>query len=167
LHHKHAYRRGNTYDPRGMERFRAKLGGDDGERPLVELPFDAKATFGKARAPVRGTVNGTEFRSTVAVYGGKSYVGFRRELRDEAGIEIGDEVEVELELDDAPREVELPPELEGLLAGDLKARESFERLSYTHKREYAEWISEAKKEETRQRRLARAREMLRAGTKHP
>jgi hypothetical protein len=65
-----------------------------------------------------------------------------------------------LELDDAPREVELPPEL-------AEAREEFERLSYTHKREYAEWIAGAKREETRRRRAAKAVEMLRAGTKHP
>jgi hypothetical protein len=143
-----------------MKAFRARLGGEAGERPLVELPFDAKEAFGKARAPVRGRVNGTEFRTTVAVYGGRFYVGFKTELRKAAGVEIGDEVEVELELDDAPREVELPPEL-------AEAREEFERLSYTNKREYAEWISGAKREETRQRRAAKAVEMLRAGTNHP
>jgi hypothetical protein len=150
-----------------VERFRAKLGGDDGEKPLVELPFDAKAALGKARAPVRGRVNGTGFRTTVAVYGGRSYVGFRTDLRERAGIATGDQVEVELELDDAPREVELPPDLEGLLAGDLKARAAFEGLSFTHRREYAEWIASAKKGETRHRRLAKAQQMLRAGTKHP
>jgi bifunctional DNA-binding transcriptional regulator/antitoxin component of YhaV-PrlF toxin-antitoxin module len=167
MHHKHDYRRRNTYDASGMERFRARLGGEEGERPLVELPFDARASFGKARAPVRGRVNGVEFRNTVAVYGGRSYVGFNKELRERAGIEMGDDVEVELELDDAPREVELPPELEGLLAGDRKAREFFEGLSFTHRREYAEWIAGAKKDETRRRRLTRTHEMLRARKKHP
>jgi Bacteriocin-protection, YdeI or OmpD-Associated/Domain of unknown function (DUF1905) len=150
-----------------MERFRAKLGGAEGERPLVELPFDAKATFGKGRAPVRGRVNGADFRTTVAAYGGRSYVGFNTALRERAGIAMGDDVEVELELDDAPREVELPPELERLLAEDPESREFFDGLSYTHRREYAEWIASAKKEETRERRLGKAREMLRAGAKHP
>jgi bifunctional DNA-binding transcriptional regulator/antitoxin component of YhaV-PrlF toxin-antitoxin module len=150
-----------------MGRFRAKLGGEEGERPLIELPFDAKEEFGKARAPVRGRVNGADFRSTVAVYGGKFYVGFNKELRERAGIEIGDDVEVEVELDDAPREVELPAELEGMLAADPKARGNFDSLSYTHKREYVEWITGAKQDETRQRRMRKALEMLRAGTKHP
>jgi bifunctional DNA-binding transcriptional regulator/antitoxin component of YhaV-PrlF toxin-antitoxin module len=150
-----------------MERFRAKLGGDEGERPLVELPFDARATFGKARAPVRGRVNGAKFRSTVAVYGGHAYVGFNKELRERAGIAMGDDVEVELELDSEPREVELPPELERALAGDAEAKEAFDGLSYTHRREYAEWVAGARKPETRERRLGKAVEMLLAGAKHP
>ncbi len=150
-----------------MERLRAKLGGNEGERPVVELPFDAKATFGKARAPVRGRVDGAEFRSTVAVYGGRSYVGFNRELRERAGIAMGDDVEVELELDTEPREVELPPGLEWALEGDAAAKQAFDGLSYSHRREYAEWIAEAKKPETRERRVAKAVEMLLAGTKHP
>ena len=77
-----------------VERFKAILGGEDGEAPTVELPFDAKERFGKARAPVRGTVDGTEFRTTVAVYGGRYLIGFNRELRERAGIAIGDEVDV-------------------------------------------------------------------------
>jgi bifunctional DNA-binding transcriptional regulator/antitoxin component of YhaV-PrlF toxin-antitoxin module len=149
-----------------MKAFRGTLG-EDGERPLVELPFDAKEEFGKARAPVRGRLNGTEFRTTVAVYGGRSYLGFRKELREAAGVEMGDDVEVEVELDDAPREVELPKELEGMLVADAKARGNFESLSYTHRREYVEWITGAKKEETRELRMRKAFDMLRKGKKHP
>lgn len=150
-----------------MERFRAVLGGQDGERPTVELPFDAKERYGKARAPVRGTVNGVEFRTTVAVYSGVSLIGFNKKLREEAGIEIGDEVTVELERDDEPREVDVPPVLEQGLAGDAAAAAAFEALSYTHRREYAEWIAQAKKEETRKRRAGKSLEMLKAGTRHP
>jgi hypothetical protein len=150
-----------------VERFTAILGGEAGERPLVELPFDAKERFGRARAPVRGTVNGTSFRTTVAVYGGRQYIGFRKELRDAAGIAIGDEVTVELELDDAPRTVEVPPELETAFAGAPEARAAFDALSYTHRREYATWVDEAKRDETRFRRAARAIELLQAGERHP
>jgi hypothetical protein len=150
-----------------MERFTAVVGGDDGERPTVELPFDAKERYGKARAPVRGSVNGVEFRTTVAVYSGVSLIGFNRGLRDQAGIEIGDEVSVELERDDEPREVEVPPVLEQAFAGDPAAASAFDALSYTHRREYAEWIAQAKKEETRERRVARAVELLKAGNRHP
>ena len=150
-----------------MDRFSAVLGGDDGERPTVELPFDAKESYGKARAPVRGRVNGVEFRTTVAVYSGVSLIGFNKALREQAGIELGDEVTVELENDDEPREVDVPPVLGEALAGDPAAATAFDALSYTHRREYAEWIAQAKREGTRERRAAKALEMLKAGTRHP
>jgi bifunctional DNA-binding transcriptional regulator/antitoxin component of YhaV-PrlF toxin-antitoxin module len=150
-----------------MDRFSAVLGGEEGERPIVELPFDAKERYGKARAPVRGRVNGTEFRTTVAVYSGVHLIGFNKELRERAGIEIGDRVTVELTRDDEPREVEVPRALAGALAGDPAAQAAFEDLSYTHRREYARWIAEAKRDETRKRRAARAVAMLRAGERHP
>jgi bifunctional DNA-binding transcriptional regulator/antitoxin component of YhaV-PrlF toxin-antitoxin module len=144
-----------------VERFKAILGGQQGEAPTVELPFDAKERFGKARAPVRGTVNGTAYRTTVAVYGGISLIGFNRELREQAGIAIGDEVEIAVELDEEPRTVELPPALEAALDGDDAARAAFDALSYTHRREYAEWVAEAKREDTRARRVASTLEQLR------
>jgi bifunctional DNA-binding transcriptional regulator/antitoxin component of YhaV-PrlF toxin-antitoxin module len=144
-----------------VERFWAILGGEEGEAPTVELPFDAKERFGKARAPMRGTVNGTDYRTTVAVYGGVHLIGFRRELRERAGIEIGDEVEVTVELDEEPRTVELPPALEQALDGDERARAAFDGLSYSHRREYAEWIAEAKRDDTRERRVAQTLERLR------
>jgi bifunctional DNA-binding transcriptional regulator/antitoxin component of YhaV-PrlF toxin-antitoxin module len=150
-----------------VERFSAILGGQEGERPLVELPFDPKERFGKARAPVRGTVNGTPYRTTVAVYGGVPLIGFNKEIRDQAGIAIGDRVEVEIELDDAPRTVELPPPLQVALAANPEAKAAFDGLSFTHRKEYARWIAEAKREETRSRRLAKAIEMLREGVRHP
>jgi hypothetical protein len=144
-----------------MERFRATLGGESGERPTVQLPFDAKERFGKARAPVRGTIDGTPFRTTVAVYGGMHLIGFKRELREQAGVAIGDEVSVEIELDDEPRTVEIPPRLAEAFAAAPDAREAFERLSYTHRREYVEWILEAKRADTTERRLDKTIEALR------
>jgi hypothetical protein len=150
-----------------VERFTAILGGEAGDSPTVELPFDAKERFGRVRAPVQGLVNGTPFQTTVAVYGGRQLIGFRKELRDAAGIAIGDTVTVELELDDAPRTVELPPELESALAGSPTARDTFDTLSYTHRREYAAWVAEAKREETRTRRAAKAVTMLQAGKRSP
>jgi uncharacterized protein YdeI (YjbR/CyaY-like superfamily) len=87
--------------------------------------------------------------------------------RDAAGAEIGDEVDVEVELDDAAREVDVPPELAAVLEGDSEAAQAFEKLSYTHRREYARWIAEAKRAETKERRVAKAAEMLRSGTRSP
>jgi bifunctional DNA-binding transcriptional regulator/antitoxin component of YhaV-PrlF toxin-antitoxin module len=150
-----------------VDRFKAILGGAEGEAPTVELPFDAKERFGKARAPVRGTVNGTAFRTTVAVYGGVYMVAFDKELRERAGVAIGDEVEVTLAPDDEPRTVELPSALADALDEDAEAKAAYEALSYTHRREYAEWIADAKREETRARRVGKAVEMLREGAREP
>jgi bifunctional DNA-binding transcriptional regulator/antitoxin component of YhaV-PrlF toxin-antitoxin module len=150
-----------------VESFKAILGGEEGDRPTVELPFDGKERFGKARAPVRGTVNGTGFRTTVAVYGGVYMIGFNKDLRERAGITIGDEVEVTIELDDQPRTVDVPPALAAALADNREAGVAFDDLSYSHRREYAQWVAEAKREETRERRVAKAVEMLRAGVRSP
>jgi hypothetical protein len=143
-------------------RFEAVLG-EGGERPLVVVPFDVREAFGQARAPVRGTVNGHPFRTTVAVYGGVPYVGFRRDVREAAGIDLGDTVTVELERDDEPREVEVPEELAAALAADPEAQAAWDRLSYTHRREHAEAIVEAKREDTRRRRVETALATLREG----
>jgi ribosomal protein L11 len=138
-----------------------------GDRGVV-VPGDPKAEFGGARAPVAGTVNGSPFRGRLMVYGGVTYLGFRKEIRDAAGgIEEGDEVEVVIERDDAPREVEVPEALAAALAGDAEARRVFDGLAFTHRKEYAVWIAEAKRDETRVRRVEKALEMLRGGVKHP
>jgi Bacteriocin-protection, YdeI or OmpD-Associated/Domain of unknown function (DUF1905) len=133
----------------------------------VEVPFDVKQRFGRARAPVRGTIDGTDFRTTVAVYGNRYYIGFNKELRERAGIAIGDRVQVALELDREPRTVEVPPALAAALENDSKARAVFEALSYTHRNEYARWIAEAKRDETRDRRVDKALAMLREGVRQP
>jgi Bacteriocin-protection, YdeI or OmpD-Associated/Domain of unknown function (DUF1905) len=133
----------------------------------IEVPFSGKEAFGEARAPVAGTVDGTPFRGRLSVYGGKTYLGLNREVRATAGIEVGDDVEVVIERDDEPREVDVPEDLQEALVADTRARHAFEVLSYTHRNEYSRWIAEAKKPETRERRVAEAIEMLRTGVKHP
>ncbi|MEA2298381.1 MAG: hypothetical protein QOF77_1317 [Solirubrobacteraceae bacterium] len=152
----------------GTERFTATLedSGRGGGR-WVEVPFDPRVAFGQARAPVRGTVNGVPLRSRIAVYADRAYLGLTREIRAAAGVDVGDTVEVVLELDDAPREVEVPEPLARALAGDAEARAAFDALAPTHRREYARWIAEAKREETRRRRVEKALVMLREGTRHP
>jgi ribosomal protein L11 len=144
-------------------RFKATLA----DRGVV-VPGDPRAEFGSARAPVAGTVNGAPFRGRLMVYGGVTYLGFRKEIRDAAGgIEQGDEVEVVIERDDAPREVEVPEALAAALAGDAEARRVFEGLAFTHRKEYAVWIAEAKRDETRARRVEKTLTMLRGGVKQP
>lgn len=97
--------------------------------------------------------------------GGEFLVGANREVREQAGVAAGDPVVVKLELDTAPREVAVPEPLERALSQDEKARSAFEALAYSHRKEYARWISEAKREETRQRRVSQALAMLRDGKK--
>jgi hypothetical protein len=148
-------------------RFRGTIEAAGHGGAVLKLPFDPKAALGRARAPVRGTVGGAPFRSTVAIYGGVAYLGVAKPLRAAAGVEIGDEVDVEIELDDAPREVEVPTELAELLERDPQAARAFDQLSYTHRREYARWIAEARRPETKLRRASKAAKMLRAGIRTP
>jgi hypothetical protein len=144
------------------QRFTATLD----ERWFV-VPLDARALWGEARPPVAGTINGHEFRGRLAVYGGQTVLGLTKAFRAQLGIEIGDQLDVVMDRDDAPREVDVPPALQAVLDGDEVARSAYEKLSFTHRREYAQWIAEAKREETRDRRAARAGEMLREGVKAP
>lgn len=142
--------------------FKAKFGGATGDTPVVEIPFDVKATYGSARPKVVVTVNGVTLRTTVAVYGGKSYLGFRKEICDAAGLDIGKTISVAVELDTEPRVVEVPAELQRALSKHAAARKRFEALAYSHRKEHARWVAEAKKDETRLRRVARVIEMLTA-----
>ena len=146
------------------QRFKAALqeAGRGGGRWL-EVPFDSKQAFGEARPAVAGTLNGTPFRGRLSVYGGKTYLGLNKEIRDAAGIDVGDEVDVVMDRDVAPREVEIPQELLAAFERDAAARAAFEGLAFTHRKEYARWIAEAKKEDTRERRVAKALAMLKGG----
>jgi uncharacterized protein YdeI (YjbR/CyaY-like superfamily) len=84
-------------------------------------------------------------------------------VRQSAGVQAGDEVEVTVELDAAPRQVEVPEALAAALAADPQAKASFDGMAFTHRKEYARWVAEAKQEQTRQRRAQQALETIRAG----
>ena len=134
----------------------------------IRLPFDPKAAFGTARAPVRVSVNnGEPFRTTVFVYGGVAWVGLRRDQQDARGVGPGDAVVVQVERDDTPREVEVPAELGQALAGSPAAAAVFDGLSFTHRKEYARWVGEAKRPQTRLARASRAVTMLVDGVRSP
>ncbi len=123
----------------------------------------AEVGEGAKRFPVVATVNGYTWRTSVARMKGEFLVGLSREVRQGAGVEAGDEVEVALELDEAPREVEVPEALAAALAADPEASATYERMAFTHRKEYARWVTEAKRDETRERRAQQAVEMIRAG----
>ncbi len=118
---------------------------------------------GAKRFPVVATVNGYTWRTTVAPMGGEFLVGLSRAVRTGAAVEAGDEVDVILELDTQPREVEVPEALATALASDPAAKAAFDGMAFSHRKEYARWITEAKREETRQSRVRKALEMLREG----
>jgi hypothetical protein len=146
-----------------MPTFTATLGEDSpGNIALVELPFDPREEFGKARAPVVVTVRGVALRTTVSIYDGKAYIGFRREIREQAKLEAGMKVKLQIELDTEPREVEVPTDLAAALKKDAVAKAAWEKLSFTHRKEHAQALEDAKKPETRARRLEKTLEMLRA-----
>lgn len=150
--------------------FRAKLETDDGSSAFVRIPFDVKAVFGKARPPVRATLNGYEFQSTLTPYGGMHYLGVNQKVRAAAGVNIGDRVEVGIEADETPRVIKPPADLARALKTSPAAQARWKQLSYTHQREYVEAIEEAKKPETRARRITKTIEQLageyQTGSKH-
>lgn len=122
----------------------------------IEVPPAVVTSLGTSkRPPVRVTVNGHTYRSTVAVMGGKFMVGVSAENRAAAQVEGGDEVEVELELDSAPREVPVPPDLAVALAADPAAKQRFESLSASRRQAHVVSVEGAKTAATRQRRVAR------------
>src|SRR5262249_3748482 len=133
----------------------------DGSMCFIPLTFDPKPVFGKIRAPVKVTVNGYTYRSTIAAMGGPPCIPLRRSHREAAGLEGGETLDVRLDLDTAPRVIKPPADLVKALKSAPPAWDRWRALSYTHHREYAEWIEGAKKPETRARRLAEALQRIR------
>ncbi|HWH10207.1 MAG TPA: YdeI/OmpD-associated family protein [Solirubrobacteraceae bacterium] len=123
----------------------------------------AQVGEGAKRFAVRATVNGYTWLTSVTRMRGEFLLGLSRAVREAACVEAGDTVDVELELDDAPREVDVPQALTVALADDPIVQAAFDRLAFTHRKEYARWIAEAKRDDTRARRVAKAVEMLRDG----
>jgi hypothetical protein len=148
----------------GNVRFKAQLQAR-GPAAVVVLDDAQVATVGEGakRFPVVATVNGYTWRTSVTRMGGEFLLGLNQAVRRAAGVVAGDLVEIAVELDAAPREVDMPEALVAALATDSKARAAFEGMAFTHRREYARWVAEAKREETRQRRVQQALEMIRSG----
>jgi hypothetical protein len=136
-----------------------------GPAAAVVLADDQVAEVGEGRKafPVQATINGYTWAGRVSRMGGEFLLGLNREVRTGAGVEAGDEVTVTIALDEAPREVDVPAALAQALDGDATAKATFDALAFTHRKEFARWIAEAKKDETRERRVAQALQMLREG----
>ena len=119
---------------------------------FVELPFDAKAVFGTARAKVKVTFDGEPYRGTIAPMGGAYLIGVLKDIRRTIGKDIGDTVSVTVQMDDTPREVPVPADVASALK-QARLDGVFDGMAFTHRREYINAINEAKKPETRQRRI--------------
>jgi hypothetical protein len=147
------------------KRFRAVLEKDaDSSATAIAIPFDVQKAFGsRARVPVRGTLNGFAFRSSVfPMGGGCHWLVVNRDMREGAKIKAGETISVMIERDDEPRIITPPQDFARALKANKAALAAWDKLSYTHRKEYARAIEEAKKPETRTRRIERAIEALAA-----
>jgi hypothetical protein len=130
----------------------------------IAVPDDVIAGLGGGnRPPVTITVNGYTYRTTAVRMGGRFLVPLSAENRTAAGLAAGDDISVEIALDTAPREVELPADLESAM--DQTARTAYDGLSYTHRKEWVRWVEDAKKPETRAARIEKTVAGLREGKK--
>src|SRR3954469_8622793 len=129
------------------------------------LTDEQVATVGGGRKtfPVRVTVNGRALALRLARMGGENMIGMSKAARAEAGVEIGSSYAVEIPLREAVRVVEVPPDLGAALGADPEVQAAFDALSYTHRKEFVRWVSEAKKDATRSERVAGTVEMVRTG----
>jgi hypothetical protein len=130
----------------------------------IAVPPDVLESLGAGKRPaVRVMINGHTYRTTVGSVDGQAMLPVSAEVRQGAGVAAGDEVEVEIELDTAPREVTVPPDFAAALDQDPAARRFFDGLSYSNTRRFTLPIEEAKSAETRERRIAKAVSQLREG----
>jgi len=148
-------------------RFKAKIHGQEaGVVAAIIPPVDVPEMFGtRGRVPVRGTINGFPYRSSLMPCGGPHMMPVNKALCRGAGAGPGDVVEVVMERDEEKRTVEAPPELKRELAKSKTAQANWDKLAFTHKKEMAISISGAKQEETRERRLAKIVRILKTGAK--
>ena len=149
-------------------KFNGKIHAGVGGGAYVIFPYEVEKEFGtKGKVPVKVTFDGVADAGSLMKWGTPFYfVGLHKSIREEIGKQPGDTVEVELWKDEEERTIEVPAEFQKLLKKEALLP-FFEKLSYTHRKEYCRWITEAKKEETRVRRLEKAIEMLKKGVKTP
>jgi hypothetical protein len=132
---------------------------------LIEIPATVVKKLGAGkRVPVNVTLNGARYRSTIAVYGSRYYLPARKEVRDAAKLVVGGRANVSLEVDTAPRTVIVPADLARALSA-AKVRGDFDAFSFSHRREFAESVTSAKRPETRAARIRKIVAQVRAKAK--
>jgi hypothetical protein len=145
-------------------RFRSRIDAASGGGAAARIPDELVAPLGGRRQMrMLATLNGVEFKTSTMPYRGGFFVGIHKAIREQAGVAIGDEVDLSLTPDQAPREFDMAPELDAALAADSRLRARFDAMSYTRRKEMSESIRTAVKPETRAARLAKALATLHAG----
>ena len=146
--------------------FTATILNAGGGGAFVDVPFDVEKAFGAKKPKVKATFDGVPYRGMLARMGTDYHILIiLKSIREQIGKSFGDKVRITVELDTEPREVEVPKDLMRELKQNKEAKAFFDKLSYSHKREYVMWINEAKKEETWQNRIVKMIEMLKQGKK--
>ncbi len=131
---------------------------------FVEIPFDVEEKLGSKRPKVKAMIEGVPYRGLLVRMGGPNHILIiLKGIREQIGKTFGDEVTVTVEPDTEPRLIEIPKDLMKELKKDKEAKAFFDKLSYTHQKEYVRWVEEAKREETRQNRIVKTIEMLKKG----
>jgi hypothetical protein len=144
--------------------FKAVIQNAGGGGAFVEVPFDVEKEFGAKKPRVRALIEGVPYRGLLARMGSKPHLLIiLKGIREQIGKTFGDEITITVEPDTEPRVLEIPDDLAKALSKDEGAKAFFDKLSYTHQKEYVTWINEAKKEETRRNRLAKTIELLKQG----
>ena len=144
--------------------FTATIQNAGGGGAFVEVPFDVEKAFGSKRPKIKATFEGVLYRGILTRMGTEHHLLIiLKGIREQIGKTFGDEVTVTVEPDTEPRVIEVPKDLMKELKKNNEAKAFFDKLSYTHQREYVNWITEAKKGETRQRRILKTVEMLKKG----
>jgi len=156
---------GTGVPPRRIDmRFRTTIQQSGKTATGIQVPEEVVEALGSGKRPaVRVTINGYTYRSTVAVMGGVYMVGVNAENRAGAGVAGGDEVDVDIEFDTAPREVTVPTDFAAALDAEPNARRTFDGLSYSNKSWHVLQVAGAKTDETRQRRIAKSVDILKEG----
>lgn len=134
----------------------------------IYFPYDVEKEFGtKGRVPVKATFDGVPYSGSLVKYGAPQHMlGILKAVREQIGKGPGDTVDVTIKKDESERTVDIPADFEKLLKKE-KVWPAFDKLSYTHKKEYVRWIMDAKRDETRANRITKSVEMLRSGIKTP
>jgi hypothetical protein len=144
--------------------FTGRIQNAGGGGGFVEIPFDVEKVFGSKRPKIKALIEGVPYRGTLVRMGGEHHMLLvLKGIREQIGKTFGDEVKVVVESDTEPRQVSVPPDLMKELKKDKEAKALFDKLSYTHRKEYVRWIEEAKHAETRLSRVIKTMEMLKKG----
>lgn len=137
-----------------------------GSGAFVEIPFDVEAAFGAKKPKIKAVIEGVPYRGLLTrMGGGRHILIILKSIREQIGKTFGDKVRITVEADTEPRALEISGDLSKELKKDKDAKAFFNKLSYTHQREYVNWINEAKRVETRRARIAKTIEMLKKGKK--